>query len=147
MLSFFYDLKELPGGYDPNDLDGFAVFYFPETTRLLRSPPNDPETALPEASMRFWPAESLPSFRTRAQERLYGQLKAEMNATVDDNAYADLINSLFRVHAPTPDGPDHHIGGHSDNVQDDMQLKAQLVMNGLYCGDSSGYNDPRRFEL
>jgi len=24
-----------------------------------------------------------------------------------------------------------------------MQLEAQLVSNGLYCGDASGYNNPR----
>ena len=28
-----------------------------------------------------------------------------------------------------------------------MQLEAQLVMNGLYCGDSSGFGDPRAEEL
>ena len=28
-----------------------------------------------------------------------------------------------------------------------MQLEAQLVMNGLYCGNESGYNDPRAAEL
>lgn len=33
--------------------------------------------------------------------------------------------------------------GHSANVQNDMQLEAQLVTNGLYCGDETGYNDPR----
>ena len=33
------------------------------------------------------------------------------------------------------------------NVQGDMQLEAQLVMNGLYCGDPSGYHDPRAAKL
>ena len=28
-----------------------------------------------------------------------------------------------------------------------MDLECQLVSNGLYCGDSSGYNDPRRERL
>jgi uncharacterized protein YwqG len=28
-----------------------------------------------------------------------------------------------------------------------MQLEAQLVSNGLYCGDPSGYNDPKAKEL
>jgi hypothetical protein len=34
----------------------------------------------------------------------------------------------------------HRILGHSTNIQGDMQLEAQLVTNGLYCGDPSGYN-------
>jgi uncharacterized protein YwqG len=28
-----------------------------------------------------------------------------------------------------------------------MQLECQLVTNGLYCGDASGYDDPRRRAL
>jgi uncharacterized protein YwqG len=28
-----------------------------------------------------------------------------------------------------------------------MQLEAQLVTNGLYCGNASGYEDPRRASL
>lgn len=36
------------------------------------------------------------------------------------------------------------IFGHPDQIQGDMQLECQLVSNGLFCGDSSGYNDQRR---
>ena len=28
-----------------------------------------------------------------------------------------------------------------------MRLECQLVTNGLYCGDQTGYKDPRRIEL
>jgi hypothetical protein len=28
-----------------------------------------------------------------------------------------------------------------------MELKCHLVTNGLYCGDSTGYEDPRPREL
>ncbi len=28
-----------------------------------------------------------------------------------------------------------------------MELECQLVANGLYCGDSSGYEDPGRMSL
>src|SRR5262249_47327110 len=65
----------------------------------------------------------------------------------DFDALAELSRELFRAKSPTRDAPCHHLGGHSDNVQGDMQLEAQLVMNGLYCGDPSGYNDPRAAEL
>jgi uncharacterized protein YwqG len=33
--------------------------------------------------------------------------------------------------------------GYSDNIQNEMELECELVTNGLYCGDLSGYNDPR----
>ncbi len=42
----------------------------------------------------------------------------------------------------------HQIGGFPDPVQDDgMELECQLVSNGLYCGNPSGYNDPKVEEL
>ena len=42
----------------------------------------------------------------------------------------------------------HQLLGHELNLQQsDMQLECQLASHGLYCGDSSGYKDPRRKEL
>ena len=32
-------------------------------------------------------------------------------------------------------------------IQSEMELECQLVSNGLYCGDPSGYNDPKAKEL
>jgi uncharacterized protein YwqG len=32
-------------------------------------------------------------------------------------------------------------------IQGDMPLECQLVTNGLYAGNASGYKDPRRKEL
>ena len=40
--------------------------------------------------------------------------------------------------------PIHRCGGHPQEIQGDMRLKCQLVTNGIYCGDPSGYQDPRR---
>ena len=50
----------------------------------------------------------------------------------------------------TPFGgnPLHQLLGYSAPVQDnDMDLQCQLVSNGVYCGDPTGYQDPRRAEL
>lgn len=33
----------------------------------------------------------------------------------------------------------HRIGGDPDVIQGDMYLECQLVTNGLYCDDSTGY--------
>jgi len=35
--------------------------------------------------------------------------------------------------------PVHCIGGHADEIQGDIRLEAQLVSNGIYCGDGKGY--------
>jgi uncharacterized protein YwqG len=44
--------------------------------------------------------------------------------------------------------PQHQIGGFPSPVQGDiMELECQLVSHGIYCGDESGYRDPRATEL
>ena len=44
-------------------------------------------------------------------------------------------------------GSDNQILGYANCVQGTMELECQLVTNGLYCGDSTGYEDPRSKEL
>ena len=44
--------------------------------------------------------------------------------------------------------PHHQIGGYPHPIQSpEMDVKCQLVTNGIYCGDETGYNDPRAVEL
>ena len=59
-----------------------------------------------------------------------------------EDAYFDLCSSFFGGH------PGHQLFGHPNPIQDnEMDLQAQLASNGLYLGDSTGYNDPRTKEL
>jgi uncharacterized protein YwqG len=39
--------------------------------------------------------------------------------------------------------PCHHLLGHPQLMQNDMRGECQLVTNGLYCGNESGYQDAR----
>lgn len=146
VLSFFYDLNEQPWGFDPKELDGFRVFHFPDHSRLQRVE-IESKFALSPGALRFWRAWSLPSYGSRAGDRLFEELGSGPEAEEEFDQLHDLSRALFRAEALEPDGPSHRIGGHSDNVQGDMQVEAQLVMNGLYCGDETGYNDPRSAEL
>lgn len=43
--------------------------------------------------------------------------------------------------------PIHRCGGNPQEIQGDMRLEVQLVTNGIYCGDQTGYQDPRRLAL
>jgi uncharacterized protein YwqG len=147
MLTFFYDVQEQPWGYDPKDLDGFRVCFFPDTRELGQQMMPRSEHALAEASMAFWPADSLPTPGSRAGGRLIAELEASLGSGPDLDDLQELSSELFGVHAPGVQKPCHQIGGHSNNIQGDMQLEAQLVMHGLYCGDSSGYDAPRAREL
>ncbi len=95
--------------------------------------PNSP--ALPEHEIELWPATPLPNLGSRAWEKLVQHIK-KPGIEFDYAAFETLSQATFRPSAPTPEGPQHKLGGHSNNVQNDMQLEAQLVMNGLYCGDA-----------
>lgn len=53
----------------------------------------------------------------------------------------------------TPDLPESGIWpidnlfGYADEIQGDMESECQLIFHGLYCGDVTGYQDPRVAEL
>lgn len=69
-------------------------------------------------------------------------------ARLNDKEAGDYFDFCSKVeHFGHPESGNHHLLGHSANVQGDMQLEAQLVSNGLYCGNATGYQDPRRKAL
>jgi uncharacterized protein YwqG len=137
MLTFFYDLKEQPWGYDPANLKGFRVTYTPPKVPLKTFQIPRPDCALDQHKMHFHADLTIPSMWSRPFDKLNDRAKL---SEADSSAYSEYFFSLHR-------SPRHHLLGHSDNIQGDMQLKAQLVTNGLYCGDPSGYNHPRRAVL
>jgi len=136
VLSFFYDLDKQPWGFDPAQLSGFRVVYFRESTPLRKHPIPNAEFGLDECRIEFRPGCTLPNHGCRAYERL--NLSDEMA-----DVYSDYIKALAN-HGRSGSPPQHRLLGHAENIQGDMQLEAQLVTNGLYCGNPSGYNDPRR---
>lgn len=142
LLTFFYDLENEPWGYDPAELDELRVELITDEVLIPRELPSA-ELALPEHSLNFTPSMTIPHFGSRAYDLL--ALEAQFTDAESDR-YLDMIDAFERRFYPAGAGL-HRLLGHSANVQGDMQLEAQLVTNGLYCGDSSGYDDPRAKEL
>jgi uncharacterized protein YwqG len=138
MLHFFYDFDAGPWGFDPNDRGGWAVTYTPSESTL--------QTTVPPTSV----AEDLGAPMT---------LEAEADTTVVPWESFDAeqlleADDLLRYQQATPEEDDydefepiHRLLGHPEIIQNDMQLECQLASNGLYCGDSSGYEDPRAVAL
>ena len=107
--------------------------------RLRRSPSEYP---LDEHVLSFSQSRTLPHYGSQSYDEF------EQLASLDEDEadrYFDFL-SAYESQFYKP-GACHHLFGYSSNVQGDMQLEAQLVTNGLYCGDATGYEDPRAEEL
>ena len=136
LLSFYYDaVTQSSWGFDPADHGSAAVIYTPASAATeRREPPAELSDEgvfkaiglRPRAELTFAPWESFDV------ERL-GMSRDERFA------YAELFHDQ--------DDMLHRLLGHPDPVQGDMQVECQLVTNGLYCGDSTGYQDPRANDL
>jgi uncharacterized protein YwqG len=136
LLSFFYEAApQNAWGFDPADHGAWAVLHIADG--VMVEPRGAPDGVANEGRFRalglsphleltFAPWESL------VVERL-GMTREEVRA------YARVL--------PAEDTTIHRLLGHPDPVQGDMQLECQLVTNGLYCGNASGYRDPRAAEL
>lgn len=141
ILSFFYDAVEQPWGYDPKDCDGFKVFYFTHPIdRLSRM--NTPTVlhahgSIESASLLFNNELTLPPWESPYSH----EIDEILNEREAEN-YSEL-----RYESVNGEQAIHRIDGFPDAIQGDMYLECQLVTNGLYCGDLTGYNDPLRKEL
>lgn len=139
-LLFFYDMEEQPWGFDPNDRGGWSVIHVTEPleTKALKAaaPPNfNPEHLLKSKSIRFVMANLPPTWEETALSPL--------NLTeVENEALMEWRSTL------SGEGPLHLMGGYPNPIQNaEMALECQLVSNGLYCGDPTGYQDPRAKQL
>ena len=142
VLSFFYDIENQPWGFDPTQLDGFKVEYFAESSLRSRKSPQG-TLKIPEFGLSFMQIMTMPDPSNWTITNLQNKglwTEADRENYFD---FLDVYNSQIHLRKC----PNHWLLGHSTNVQGDMQLEAQLVSNGCYCGDATGYNDPRRKTL
>lgn len=125
-LLFFYDVESQPWGFDPKDRGGWAVLHVPDVDL---SRPGD------AYSIGFQRIAVLPSSERKTVTAL------AFNDTEFDG-YLAMADEPFGSH------PKHQVSGFPSPVQGDrMELECQLVSHGLFCGNSSGYKDPRAAEL
>jgi uncharacterized protein YwqG len=144
LLSFFYDLVDTPWGYDPAQQGYSHIAYFPAGTPLSRRESPDKEILLPCSPVIFSPALTIPVMGSQAYDQLVDKAKLKKDEV---DRYWDLPGEVRAAYCQIDSETFHQLLGHANNVQDDMQLEAELVTNGLYCGDQTGYRDRRRKNL
>jgi uncharacterized protein YwqG len=131
LISFFYCADQEAWGFDPKDTDRFKVIFTENKEELQRIDfPKD----LEEHST-FQPNE----ININRSLSLPGWEHDSINGILSD----EETNNYIEV----SDAAENQIFGYANCVQGPMELDCQLVTNGLYCGDPTGYNDPRRKEL
>ncbi len=135
LLSFFYDADQQPWGFDPKDREGWKVFYFPITEKLVKS--NSPVTLADYCV--FAPCKlSFEDELTFAGGDSVSELKMSFD---EESRYYDLCSEWYG------DGVFHRLLGHPQLIQSDWRLECQLASNGIYVGDPSGYKSESAREL
>lgn len=137
MLYLFYDcdLDGMPWGYDPTDGYGKKVFFYDGDMSLLErtAPPENIEDhggVFRSMRLSFESRTELPDISSSVGEKIE-MSREELDRFIEmmDDCGPSTISKLL---------------GHSNNIQGSMEDECELVTNGLYCGDPSGYEEGRR---
>ncbi|HEY6944470.1 MAG TPA: YwqG family protein [Candidatus Acidoferrum sp.] len=155
IVSFFYDNAQSAWGFDPKDQSSFRVLFFPMPDELRRahSPVKEKPSSLLQKikgssrkrsefyfqifavrRLAFVPFQSIPDPCAKLLERPLRELD-------DQDMYANFFDEYSHQ------GPAHQLLGWPKVIQNEMELECQMVTNGIYMGDTSGYKHPRRAEL
>ena len=134
MLWFFYDCSDegMPWGFDPEDADGWRVFYREDAQLAAAAVPEDLEVTFTEAAITFEQRIDLPGY----DSDILGDTELPED---EEDAYFDWMEER--------EGSCNKLLGHSDNIQDGMELECEFVANGIYCGDPSGYEKAKAMGL
>ena len=139
MYVFIFDDEETPWGFDPKDKGGWRIIFYEDETLELN------EHSFPEGidedaqfDIKYLKGKKIKTYPCWENENIE---KLEL----DDNEfelYEDMKTAFFG------DEDEHVLGGYANPIQSaDMDLECQLVSNGLFCGNETGYQDPRAKEL
>jgi uncharacterized protein YwqG len=136
LLQFFYDAQQRTWGFDPKDVGSWFVNYEPSITSLQPSASGVP--AYPSSRLQAIETVTLPQWESPEIEGL-------ILTAAEREKYLAVLDQLEEQYLS--DGPNHQLLGNPLTIQGEMQTECQLVSNGLYCGDASGYRDPKAASL
>ena len=141
ILYFFYEGGDDVWGFDPKDKEGFKVIYEKSVENLIL-------TSLPEEldeDLVFSPCKlKFTEENTYSEDpySIYYSLKPNNDEITDDKLF-NLIANYYGENSKI----NTQLLGNPYLLQGNIFLESQLVSNGLYCGDETGYNNPKAKEL
>jgi uncharacterized protein YwqG len=133
-LLFFYDVEEMPWGFDPKDRGKWKVIY-QEDPKFAFELPKDltQEFIIPENYLVAQKDMVLPDLE-------YPESSQLNFSDEDDDAYMEYKDEMIDDY--------HRVGGHPSVIQNNtMELECQLASNGIYVGEPEGYNSQKAKEL
>ncbi|SHE91509.1 Uncharacterized protein YwqG [Microbulbifer donghaiensis] len=127
LLLFFYDVIEMPWGFDPKDRGKWSILFQPEPDTYISYPEDlGNEFRIRELYIQPELVQVLPNYDDPSIEDL-GLSDEEIDAYIDLNE--------------GDEEPSHQVGGFPSPVQGNyMELDSQLASNGIYVGNAEGYN-------
>ncbi len=131
IASFFYCADQEVWGFDPKDINRFKVLFTENNKELsvIEFPSDIEEHSIFNPNeIKFNSSLSIPTWQEDSIEDLIEE--------DDSDNYCEISS-----------GSDNQILGYANPIQNTMELECQLVTNGLFCGDSTGYEDPKREQL
>ena len=137
-LWFFYVADQSTWGFDPKDAGSARVFYGPAGVPLS---PAEPPAGMPDGGEYPACALAFEAYRDLPDLDTDHPVSARLNEE-EHERYQEIRDYLASGGGPTA----HKLLGHAQPVQGAMELECALVTHGLYCGDRTGYEDPRAAE-
>lgn len=137
MLYFFYEVKQMPWGFDPHDRGSWRVIYYNGDPGTLRPVP-PPENIQQDT----WISECLLGF-SGIQTFFDGDVDyAAMGMNSDEE---DLMYGL--IEEEIEEGKRSWLLGHPYTIQGDMRLESQLAFHGVYVGGPSDIEQAKVMDL
>ncbi|MDR2137034.1 MAG: DUF1963 domain-containing protein [Synergistaceae bacterium] len=145
MLYFFHEGGMDVWGFDPNDRDGFRVIHYDGDLSKLKVTPL-PNLKSKHEYLTFKPCkltfENAKSYPDNEYLEMLSQIPAGSNKSFFNEGFDEIVAEYKDAIAPH-----HKLFGYPDLIQNEIFLEAQLVSNELYCGNETGYRDPRAEDL
>ena len=142
-LLFFYDVQEQPWGFDPKDAGGARVVYVTAPIASL----NRVEHPVVDALAGPFPTCSLTFTETVDLPDKWDRLLEDCRCKVEEDQWEAYDSVACAISGVAEGSQYHHLLGHPQLVQNDMRGECQLVTNGIYGGDPTGYQTARSAEL